>query len=149
MFYGYPAELIAERCCVAISAAFAYKSGRLRPRKPAAKLSRLLRDRVVRTAEWRGWFVTRNAIIDPEGNETPRGLHPKYYLILQFCGELVLKRGTSGKWTDAEGPSRPRIGEPRVRVVEQRCPVEKGAAPPTSMADSERSCHASSGPQIA
>jgi len=26
MFYGYPAELIAEWCCVAVSTAFAYKS---------------------------------------------------------------------------------------------------------------------------
>jgi hypothetical protein len=30
MFYGYPAQLIAEWCCVALATAFAYKSGRLK-----------------------------------------------------------------------------------------------------------------------
>jgi hypothetical protein len=36
MFYGYPTELIAEWCCVAVSTAFAYKSGRLKPSNSAS-----------------------------------------------------------------------------------------------------------------
>ena len=40
IFYGYPVEPIAERCSVAVSTAFAYKSGRLNPSNPAAKLFR-------------------------------------------------------------------------------------------------------------
>lgn len=74
MFYGYPAELIAEWCSVARSTAYAWKTGSLKRSKPAAKLFRLHRDRLVLTPEWRGWFVTRNAIVDPDGNETPRNL---------------------------------------------------------------------------
>ena len=42
MFYSHPAELIAEWCCVALLTAFAYKSGRLKPGKPAAKLTAAL-----------------------------------------------------------------------------------------------------------
>ncbi len=37
MFYGYPAERIAEWCAVALSTAYAYKCGSLKPSKPAAK----------------------------------------------------------------------------------------------------------------
>jgi hypothetical protein len=93
MFYGYPAELIAEWCCVAVSTAFAYNSGRLKPSKAAAKLFRLHRDRMVLTPEWRGWVVTQNAIVDPEGNETPRGLLRNYYLMLQYCRGLGVLTG--------------------------------------------------------
>jgi hypothetical protein len=93
MFYGYPAELIAEWCSVAVSTAYAYKTGHLKPSKPAAKLFRLHRDRMVLTPEWKGWFVTRSAIVDPEGNETPRDLLRNYYLMLQYCRELVRRCG--------------------------------------------------------
>ena len=44
MSYGYPAELVAEPWRVASSTAFAYKSGRRKPSKPAAKLVQLHRD---------------------------------------------------------------------------------------------------------
>jgi hypothetical protein len=78
VFYSYLAELIAEWCAVAVSTAYAYKTGRLKPSKPAAKLLRRHRDRMVLTPEWRGWFVTRNAIADPDGNEMPRCLLHNY-----------------------------------------------------------------------
>ena len=93
MFYGYPAELIAEWCCVARSTAYAWKTGSLKPSKPAAKLFRLHRDRMVLLPEWKGWFVTRGAIVDPDGNETPRSLVHNYYLILQYCRELARRTG--------------------------------------------------------
>jgi hypothetical protein len=92
-FYGYPAELIAEWCCVALSTAFAYKSGHLKQSKPVAKLFRLHRDRMVLTPEWRGWFVTQDAVVDPDGNETPRGLLENYYLMVQYCRELAGRIG--------------------------------------------------------
>ena len=63
IFYGYPAELVAEWYCVAISTAHVYKTGRLTPSKPAAKLFRLHRDRMVPTRKWRAWFMTRAAQI--------------------------------------------------------------------------------------
>ena len=93
MFYGYPAELIAEWCCVARSTAYAWKTGSLKPSKPAAKLFRLHRDRMVLTPEWRGWFVTRNAIVDPDGNATPRGLLHNYYVMMRYFRELAVRTG--------------------------------------------------------
>jgi len=93
MFYGYPAELIAEWCSVARSTAYAWKTGSLKPSKPAAKLFRLHRDRMVLTPEWRGWFVTRNAIVDPDGNETPRSLLHNYFLMMQYCRDLAVRTG--------------------------------------------------------
>jgi hypothetical protein len=93
LFYGYPAELIAEWCGVALSTAYAYKTGRLKPSKPPAKLFLLHRDRRTLTAEWRGWRITRDAIVDPEGNATSRCLLRNYFLMLQYAGELVRRSG--------------------------------------------------------
>jgi len=69
--------------------------------KPAAKLFRLHRDRLVLTPEWRGWLVSQNAIADPEGNEMPRGLLRDYDLMLQYCHELAGRIGDEhemAKW---------------------------------------------------
>jgi hypothetical protein len=44
-FYAYPAKLIAKWCCVALSTAHAYKSGRLKPGTAAQKLFCLDRER--------------------------------------------------------------------------------------------------------
>ena len=51
MFYGYPAALIAEWCSVAVSTTYAYKTGHLKPSKPAANLFRLHGDRMVLSGE--------------------------------------------------------------------------------------------------
>jgi hypothetical protein len=51
LFHGYPAELIAEWCCVALSTAHAYKSGRLKRGNAAEKLFRLHRDRLILNAQ--------------------------------------------------------------------------------------------------
>lgn len=45
MFYGIPAERVAIWCCVAVSTAYAYKTGLLKSGKSAAKLFRLHRGR--------------------------------------------------------------------------------------------------------
>jgi len=89
MFYGYPAELIADWCCVALSTAFAYKSGRLKPSKPVARLFRLHRDRLILPDEWRGWLVKPDAIVDPEGNETNRSALRNYQLMLAYFRNLA------------------------------------------------------------
>lgn len=93
VFYGYPVELVAEWCSVARSTAYAWKTGSLKPSKPAAKLFRLHRDRMVLTPEWKGWFVTRKAIVDPDGNETPRNLLHNYFFMMQYCRELAVRTG--------------------------------------------------------
>ena len=93
MFYGYPEELIAEWCCVALSTAYAYKCGSLKPSKSAAKLFRLHRDRRILTGEWHGWLVTPNAIVDPEGNKTSPALLRNYFLMMQYAYDLVQRTG--------------------------------------------------------
>ena len=56
LFHGYPAELIAEWCCVALLIAHMYKTGLLNRSKAAEKLLRLRRNRLVQTPKWRGWL---------------------------------------------------------------------------------------------
>lgn len=51
MFYGIPAERIAEWCCVTVSTAYAHKTGLRKSSKSAAKLFRLHRDRRILTDE--------------------------------------------------------------------------------------------------
>jgi hypothetical protein len=82
MFYGYPAELVAEWCGVALWTAYAYKTGRLKRSKSAAKLFLLHRDRWILPPEWRGWMVTQYAIVDRERNETSCVLLQNYFLVL-------------------------------------------------------------------
>jgi len=95
MFYGYPAELIAEWCCVSLSTAFAYKSGRLKPGKSVARLFELHRDRKVLPASWKRWLVKPDAIVDPEGNETNRNLLLNYRLMMQYAHDLACRTGDS------------------------------------------------------
>jgi len=65
----------------------------VRPSKPAAKLFRVHRDRMALTPGWRGLFVTPTAIVDPEGNETPRSVLGNYKLMRQHFCEPALVTG--------------------------------------------------------
>ena len=94
MFYGIPEERIAEWCGVARSTAYAWKTGSLRPSKPAAKLFRLHRDRRVLTDEWQGWVVTDGNIADPDGNVTARNVLHNYALMMQLVRGLIERAGT-------------------------------------------------------
>jgi hypothetical protein len=78
---------------VKLSTAHAYKSGRLKPGASVLKLWRLYVDRQVLSAEWKGWLVKRDAIVDPEGNETNRNLLRNYQLVLQYAHELSRRTG--------------------------------------------------------
>lgn len=95
VFYGYPVEVIAAWCCVALSTAHAWKSGRLKPSKAAAELFRLHKERLVLTPEWQreGWIIKPDAIVDPEGVETSRGLLRGYALILAWAHDLAQRSG--------------------------------------------------------
>ncbi len=88
-FYGLPVEVIAEWCAVSWSTAHGYKTGRLKPSRPAQKLFLLHRDRMVLTRQWNGWLVTPTAIVDPDGNETSRGQLRNYHFMIQYCRELI------------------------------------------------------------
>ena len=92
-FYGFPASLIAEWCCVALSTAHAYKNGRLKPGKSAEKIFQLHRDRMVLTPVWRGWLAKPDVIVDPDGNETNRPALRNYQLMLDYVRELARRSG--------------------------------------------------------
>jgi hypothetical protein len=66
-----------------------WKAGRRKPSLQALRLFGLYRDRRVLTAEWRGWVVKPNAIVDPDGNETGRSQLFGYFLVLQWASELA------------------------------------------------------------
>jgi hypothetical protein len=93
MFYGYPAEVVAEWCAVKLSTACAYKSGRLKPGASVVKLFKLHAERRVLTAQWAGWLVKPDAIVDPEGNETTRNLLRMYRMMLQYAHDLARRTG--------------------------------------------------------
>lgn len=50
LFHGYAAHLIAERCCVALATAHAYKPSRRKPGKATLQLLRLRRDQMILNA---------------------------------------------------------------------------------------------------
>lgn len=93
IFYGYPAELIAEWCCVSLRQARNLKAGKTKPSKPVVRLFLLHRDRRVLTTHWRGWVVKENALVDPDGNETTRAQLHGYWLIMQYAREIARERG--------------------------------------------------------
>jgi hypothetical protein len=85
--------VIAEWCAVKLSTAQAYKSGRLKPGASVLKLWRLYVERQVLTADWRGWLVKPDAIVDPEGNETNRHLLRMHRLMMQYAHDLARRTG--------------------------------------------------------
>lgn len=98
VFYGYPAELIAQWCHVSLSSAYLYKLGHRRPSRQVLRLFVLHRDRRVLSDEWKGWLVKPDVLVDPEGNETSRDLLRNYSLILQFSRALADElRGKKGR----------------------------------------------------
>ena len=64
--YGFPVEVIAERCAVSRAPARGYKMGRLKPSKLAPKLFRLDRERMALTPQWNGWVIKKACIVDRE-----------------------------------------------------------------------------------
>ena len=93
IFYGYPAELVAEWCCVSLRAAKELKAGKRKPSKQVARLFFLHRDRRVLGPEWSGWLVKPGSLVDPDGNESTRAQLTGYWLIMQFARELAREKG--------------------------------------------------------
>lgn len=88
VFYGYPAELVANWCGVTVRTAERWKRGERKPSTSAVKLFELHRSRRVLGCEWDGWSVNGASIFDPEGNETSQAQLRAYYLVYQLCQEL-------------------------------------------------------------
>jgi len=93
IFYGYPAELVAEWCCVSLRAARELKAGKRKPSKQVAKLFLLHKDERVLTGKWREWVVRGDTIVDPEGRATTRAQLQGYWLIMQFAAEIARDSG--------------------------------------------------------
>lgn len=89
VFYGYPVELIQQWCGVSRQTAYLYKIGARKPSKQALRLFILHRDRRVLSDSWDGWSVTKDRLVDPDGNETTQGQLRAYWMVVQLARELA------------------------------------------------------------
>lgn len=89
IFYSYPASLIAEYCGVSVRTATRWKTGQTKPPPSAIKLFILHRDRRVLGAEWEGWLINKDTLVDPEGNATTQPQLRAYALNYQLLRELL------------------------------------------------------------
>jgi hypothetical protein len=93
VFYGMPAELVAEWCGVSVETARRWKAGKAEPGRPALRLVELHRSRKVLTSPaWDGWLVNGEALAGPDGKELTQGQLRAYELIYQLCHELGRER---------------------------------------------------------
>jgi transcriptional regulator with XRE-family HTH domain len=97
VFYGYPAEVVADWCGVSVETARRWKNGQRKPSPSSLKLFALYRDRKVLGKEWSGWIVKQGVIVDPESNETTQGQLRAYFQVYQLAH--VLARGDSTEAT--------------------------------------------------
>lgn len=89
VFYGYPAELIAEWCLVDVDTAVRWKMARTTPSRQALRLFELHKQRRVLGDSWAGWIVKGDRLVDPEDNETTQGQLRAYALVYQHYRELM------------------------------------------------------------
>lgn len=93
VFYGYPAELVAEICGVSVETAVRWKSGKATPSRPTLRLFDLHRRRKVLASPcWEGWLVNGDALVDPDGNATTQANLRAYFFVYQLAAELVRDR---------------------------------------------------------
>jgi hypothetical protein len=91
VFYGYPAELVAQWCGVSLGVAKGYKSGRHKPSRASVRLFVLHRDGRVLGKSWEGWIATDDAIADPAGNVTTKRQLSSYSFVLQFAAAMAAR----------------------------------------------------------
>lgn len=89
VFYGFPAELVAEWCGVHVRTAQRWKDGRSQPSLSALKLFRLHSERRVLGKEWNGWLINQGNLVDPEGQSTTQGQLRAYAHVYALCRELA------------------------------------------------------------
>jgi hypothetical protein len=88
VFYGYPAELIAQWCGVSIATARRWKRGGAAPR-PALRLFTLYREQRVLDEYWKGWRAIKGVLYDPADTGTTQSQLAAYSLIMQFAADLA------------------------------------------------------------
>jgi hypothetical protein len=89
VFYGYPVALIEQWCGVSRTTARLYKNGIRKPSRQALRLFTLHRDGRVLGPGWELWKVTKDVLVDPDGNETTRRQLVAYWIVVQFARELA------------------------------------------------------------
>lgn len=72
-FYGYPAEVIAQWCCVSIGTAKKYKNGQRKPSKSAMHLFELYRDGRILDDAWNGYRCVNGQLWDNSGKSVRPG----------------------------------------------------------------------------
>jgi hypothetical protein len=78
---------------VSLNTAQAYKAGRRAPSRSVMRLFTLHRDRRVLGPKWKGWVLTADSIVDPDGNETAIMLLHNYAFIVQYAAHLARENG--------------------------------------------------------
>jgi hypothetical protein len=89
VFYGYPAELVAQWCAVSVATARAWKECRRKPSRQALRLFALYANEQVLTPQFRGFRVRKGALVDPAGQALSASQIGGYSMILQFAAELA------------------------------------------------------------
>ncbi len=85
LFYGYPAELIAEWCGVSVGTAEHYKAGRRKPPTPVLRLIRLYRDGKVLGREWEDYRIVDERLFGPDGKH----IRPNDIVLWQLGWQLL------------------------------------------------------------
>jgi hypothetical protein len=91
-FYGYPAELIAEWCCVSVQSAEHYKAGRRKPSNRVLKLFRLQRDGKVLGDAWDDYRVIDERLFGPDGKSIRPTDIALWELVWQIAAEADRER---------------------------------------------------------
>jgi len=91
-FYGYPAELIAEWCCVSVQSAEHYKAGRRKPSNRVLKLFRLHRDGKVLGDAWEDYRVIDERLFGLDGKSIRPTDIALWELVWQIAAEADRER---------------------------------------------------------
>jgi hypothetical protein len=121
MFYGYPAEVIAEWCAISVATARRCKAGKRKPSPSVERLFTLHRDRRVLGPSWRGWLVKPDSIVDPDGNETGRMQLYNYFWVVQFARHLAAERSERTRSSTRCCRGTPRRRVPKRGKLSQNC----------------------------
>lgn len=93
LFYSYPPKVIAEWCCVSMTHAYRLKNGTTKPSPGVLKLFELHARGRILGAEWKGWRIVGDRLVDPEGGDFTQGRLRAYGIMMQYAAELARNAG--------------------------------------------------------
>ena len=97
LFYSYPPALISEWCGVTLHHAYRLKAGTTKPSKSVLKLFELYARNRVLGAEWKGWRVQGDRLVDPEGGDFTENRLRGYSMVMQYAAELARNSGEDAR----------------------------------------------------